>query len=87
MLEGDEKELWEIDYQKKIALNISDLNFVKNNVSNYVGTIEDFLKEKVSLKSIFMKMVHFLLVPIIKVKETVHLDNFANYELRSFLLS
>ena len=46
MLEGDEKELWEIDYQKKIALNISDLNFVKINVSNYVGTIEDFLKEK-----------------------------------------
>ena len=46
MLEGDEKELWEIDYQKKIALNISDLNFVKNNVSNYVGTIEGFLKEK-----------------------------------------
>ena len=46
MLEGDEQELWEIDYEKKIALNISDINFVKNNVSNYVGTIEDFLKEK-----------------------------------------
>ena len=46
MLEGDEQELWEIDYEKKIALNISDLNFVKINVSNYVGTIEDFLKEK-----------------------------------------
>jgi hypothetical protein len=46
MLEGDEQELWEIDYEKKIALNISDLNLVKNNVSNYVGTIEDFLKEK-----------------------------------------
>jgi hypothetical protein len=37
MLEGDEQELWEIDYEKKIALNISDLNFVKINVSNYVG--------------------------------------------------
>ena len=46
MLEGDEQELWEIDYEKKIAFNISDLNFVNNNVSNYVGTIEDFLKEK-----------------------------------------
>ena len=75
MLKSDEQELWEIDYEKKIALNISDINFVKNNVSNYVGTIEDFL---VSLKSIFMKMVHFLLVPIIKVVEIVHLDNFAN---------
>lgn len=75
MLKSDEQELWEIDYEKKIGLNISDINFVKNNVSNYVGTIEDFL---VSLKSIFMKMVHFLLVPIIKVVEIVHLDNFAN---------
>jgi hypothetical protein len=78
MLESDEQELCEIDYEKKIGLNISDINFVKNNVSNYVGTIEDFLKKRVSLKSIFMKMVHFLLVPIIKVVETVHLDSFAN---------
>lgn len=46
MLEGDEHELWEIDYEKKIALNISDLNFVKNKVNNYTGTIEDFLKER-----------------------------------------
>jgi hypothetical protein len=46
MLESDEQELCEIDYEKKIGLNISDINFVKNNVSNYVGTIEDFLKQK-----------------------------------------
>jgi hypothetical protein len=46
MLEGDEQELREIDYENKIALNISDINIVKHNVSNYVGTIEDFLKEK-----------------------------------------
>lgn len=46
VLNDDEQELWEIDYEKKIAINISDLNVVKNNVSNYIGTIQDFLKEK-----------------------------------------
>lgn len=45
-LEGEEQEIWEIDYEKKIALDISDLSFVKNKVSNYTGTIEEFLKEK-----------------------------------------
>jgi hypothetical protein len=42
----DDQELWEIDYEKKIALNISDLGIVKNKVSNYTGTLENFLKEK-----------------------------------------
>lgn len=46
VLNDDEQELWEIDYEKKIALNISDLDIIKNKVSNYTGTIEDFLKEK-----------------------------------------
>ena len=46
VLNDDEQELWEIDYEKKIALNISDLGIIKNKVSNYTGTIEDFLKEK-----------------------------------------
>lgn len=46
ILNGDDQELWEIDYDKKIALNISDLSIVKNKVSNYTGTIENFLKEK-----------------------------------------
>jgi hypothetical protein len=46
LLNDDEQELWEIDYEKKIALNISDLGVIKNKVSNYTGTIEDFLKEK-----------------------------------------
>jgi hypothetical protein len=46
VLNDDEQELWEIDYEKKIALNISDLGIVKNKVSKYTGTIEDFLKEK-----------------------------------------
>ena len=46
VLNDDEQELWEIDYEKKIALNISDLGILKDKVSNYSGTIEDFLKEK-----------------------------------------
>jgi hypothetical protein len=45
VLNDDEQELWEIDYEKKIALNISDLGIIKNKVINYAGTIEDFLKE------------------------------------------
>jgi hypothetical protein len=46
ILNDDEQELWEIDYEKKIALNVSDLGIVKDNVSNCAGTIEDFLKQK-----------------------------------------
>jgi len=42
----DENELWEIDYEKKIALNVSDLGIVKNKVSNYTGTLENYLKDK-----------------------------------------
>ena len=43
---GDEQELWEIDYETKIALNISELNIVKEKVVYYPGTIEDYLREK-----------------------------------------
>ena len=46
VLNDDEQELWEIDYEKKVALNISDLNIVENKVTKYVGTIEDYLMEK-----------------------------------------
>ena len=46
VLNGDEQELWEVDYEKKIALNISELNIVKEKVFNYPGTIEDYLREK-----------------------------------------
>ena len=46
ILNGDEQELWEIDYKMKIALNISELNIVKEKVVNYSGTIEDYLREK-----------------------------------------
>lgn len=46
ILNDDDQEIWEIDYEKKTALNISDLNIVKDKLSNYTGTIENFLKEK-----------------------------------------
>jgi hypothetical protein len=46
ILNDDEQELWEIDYDKKIALNVSDLGIVMNKVSSFEGTIEDFLKQK-----------------------------------------
>lgn len=41
-LNDDDQEVWEIDYDKKIALNISDLGIVKDKVSHYTGTIENF---------------------------------------------
>ena len=34
VLNDDEQELWEIDYEKKIALNISDLGIIKDKVTN-----------------------------------------------------
>ena len=46
ILNGDEQELWGIDYETKIAINISELNIVKEKVVNYSGTIEDYLREK-----------------------------------------
>ena len=46
ILEGDQQELWEIDYEKKIAINISDLNIVKSKMTRYDGTIQDYLREK-----------------------------------------
>ena len=46
ILEGDQQELWEIDFEKKIAINISDLNIVENKMTRYDGTIQDYLREK-----------------------------------------
>jgi hypothetical protein len=46
VLNGDEQELWEIDYERKVAFNISELKIVENKMTKYVGTIEDYLKEK-----------------------------------------
>ena len=75
ILEGDQQELWEIDYEKKIAINISDLNIVENKMTRYDGTIQRLFDEKkVSPKSIFTKEDHFLHVLIIAANEIVHLD-------------
>jgi hypothetical protein len=46
VLSGEEQETWEIDYENKIALNVSELNIRKENVVEYVGTIEDYLRKK-----------------------------------------
>jgi hypothetical protein len=45
VLNGNEQELWEIDYEKKVAFNISELKIVENEnkMTKYVGTIEDYL--------------------------------------------
>jgi hypothetical protein len=48
VLNGNEQELWEIDYEKKVAFNISELKIVENEnkMIKYVGTIEDYLRGK-----------------------------------------
>jgi hypothetical protein len=34
----------EIDYELNFALDVTELNIVKNNVTEYPETIEDYLK-------------------------------------------
>ena len=34
----------EIDYEKNFALDVTELNMVKNNETEYPGTTEDYLK-------------------------------------------
>ena len=77
ILEGDQQELWEIDYEKKIAINISELNIVKNKMTRYDGTIQDYLREKGFTEVHFHatgSQDHFLHVLIIAANEIVHLD-------------
>jgi hypothetical protein len=45
-MNGNEEELWEIDYEKKFALDVSELNVVKDKVIKYAGTIEDYVRER-----------------------------------------
>ena len=52
-ISGNVESLWEIDYEKNFALDVTELNIIKNNVTKYSGTIEDYLKEK------GFKEVHF----------------------------
>ncbi len=73
-MNGNEEELWEIDYEKKFALDVSELNVVKDKVAKYPGTIENYLR-KVLKKCIFTIVEHFLLMRIMEVNEVVHLDN------------
>jgi len=46
VLNGNEQERWEVDYEKKVTFNISELNIVENKMTKYVGTIEDYLRGK-----------------------------------------
>ena len=39
-MNGNEEELWEVDYEKKIALNISEINIVKEKVVKYPGPLK-----------------------------------------------
>ena len=52
-ISGNVESLWEIDYEKNFVLDVTELNIIKNNVTKYSGTIEDYLKEK------GFKEVHF----------------------------
>lgn len=45
-ISGNVEGLWEIDYEKNFALDVTELNIVKNNVLEYPGTIEDYFKGK-----------------------------------------
>jgi hypothetical protein len=58
LLNDDENQLWEIDYNTLHAVNVSEfvkLDSVKrNNIVKYSGTIEDFL-----LKERDCKNIHF----------------------------
>ena len=53
VLNEDENELWEIDYEKKIALNVSDLGIVKNKVINYTGNARKFFERQGFQRSTF----------------------------------
>jgi hypothetical protein len=46
VLNGNEQERWEVDYEKKVTFNISELKIVENKMTKYVGTIEDYLRGK-----------------------------------------
>ena len=39
-ISGNVESLWEIDYDKNFALDVTELNIIKNNVIKYPGSIE-----------------------------------------------
>ena len=75
VLNGNEQELLEIDYEMNVAFNISELKIVENKMTKYVGTIEDYLGEKASPKFTITKQDHFLRVLIMALNKNVHLNN------------
>ena len=54
LLKGTDEELWEIDYENNIALNVSDVirQGSVNNLTTYSGKIEDFLTKERGCDSI-----------------------------------
>lgn len=62
LLEGFVNELWEIDYQNGIALNVTEIINPESagNIMKYAGKIEDFLSNKRGLKNLhFHESVNF----------------------------
>jgi len=46
VLNGNEQELWEIDYEKIVTFNIPELKIVEDKMTKYVGRIEEYLRGK-----------------------------------------
>jgi hypothetical protein len=70
LLESIGNELWEIDYQNGIALNVTEIinPETAGNIIKYTGKIEDFLLNERGLKNLhFHESVNFPM--------RVHFDN------------
>jgi hypothetical protein len=55
LINNDVDELWEIDYERKLAINVSEyvrIESIKAKLIRYFGTIEDFLINERSCKNI-----------------------------------
>ena len=62
LLESIGNELWEIDYQNGIALNVTEIinPETAGNIIQYSGKIEDFLSQERGLKNLhFHESVNF----------------------------
>lgn len=55
LINNDIDELWEIDYERKLAINVSEyirIESIKPKLLTYSGTIEDFLINERSCKNV-----------------------------------
>ena len=55
LINNDIDELWEIDYERKLAINVTEyvrIESIKPDLLTYSGTIEDFLINKRSCKNV-----------------------------------